>query len=62
MAFFNYVANYFQSTYKYETNDTLLAKLFYLSPAERAERLNELFDTDAFWGLELGIDSDKQGK
>ncbi|GAL32022.1 hypothetical protein JCM19240_5453 [Vibrio maritimus] len=62
MAFFNYVANYFQSTYKYETNDTWLAKLFYLSPAERAARLNELFDTDAFWGLEIDKDSDIQGK
>ncbi|GMQ48991.1 hypothetical protein [Vibrio sp. 10N] len=62
MAFFNYVANYFQSTYKYETKDTLLGKLFYLSPAKRAERLNELFNTEAFWGLETNKDNNNQIK
>lgn len=51
MTFFNFVANYFQATYKYEDNNSLLGKLFYVSPAERAERLNELFGTDAFWGI-----------
>ncbi|GAL17876.1 hypothetical protein JCM19235_6429 [Vibrio maritimus] len=60
MAFFNYVANYFQSTYKYESRDTLLSRLFYLSPVERAERLNELFETDAFWGVNTKIEESEQ--
>ncbi|WP_234497002.1 hypothetical protein [Vibrio maritimus] len=60
MAFFNYVANYFQSTYKYESRDTLLSRLFYLSPVERAERLNELFETDAFWGLSIKNEESEQ--
>lgn len=60
MTFFNFVANYFQATYKYEDNDSLLGRLFYVSPVERAERLNELFSTDAFWGLSSFAQTQKQ--
>ena len=49
MTIYDYVANYIQSTYKYEKTQGFWARLFYLSPAERIQRLNEIFDTNKFW-------------
>lgn len=49
MTIYDYVANYIQSTYKYEQTQGFWARLFYLSPAERIQRLNEIFDTNKFW-------------
>ncbi|MDF2155130.1 hypothetical protein [Vibrio sp. CAU 1672] len=49
MTIYDYIANYIQSTYKYEKNQGFWARLFYLSPAERVQRLNEIFDTNKFW-------------
>ena len=49
MTIYDYVANYIQSTYKYEKTQGFWARLFYLSPAERIQRINEIFDTNKFW-------------
>lgn len=49
MTIYDYVANYIQSTYKYDKTQGFWARLFYLSPAERVQRLNEVFDTNKFW-------------
>lgn len=49
MTIYGYIANYIQSTYKYEKTQGFLARLFYLAPTERIVRLNEIFDTDQFW-------------
>ncbi len=49
MTIYDYVANYIQSTYKYDKTQGFWARLFYLSPAERVQRLNEIFDTNKFW-------------
>lgn len=49
MGVYDYVANFIQSTYKYEKKQGILARLFYMTPAERVQRLNDVFDTDKFW-------------
>ncbi|MCG9725157.1 hypothetical protein [Vibrio brasiliensis] len=49
MTIYDYIANYIQSTYKYEKTEGFWARLFYLTPEQRVQRLNEIFDTDKFW-------------
>lgn len=49
MTIHDYVAKFIQSTYKYEKTQGILARLFYMTPAQRVQRLNEIFDTNNFW-------------
>ena len=49
MTIYDYIANYIQSTYKYEKTEGFWARLFYMTPEQRVQRLNEIFDTDKFW-------------
>ena len=49
MTIYDYVANFIQSTYKYEKTRGFWARLFYMTPAQRVQRLNEIFDTNNFW-------------
>ncbi len=48
MTFYDGIANHIQSTYKYEKTQGFWARLLYMSPAQRVQRLNEVFDTDKF--------------
>jgi|GEM_PF-2383415 len=50
MSFLTYIAKFSQSSYKHEKKEGVLARLFYLSPAQRMKRLNELFGDDERWG------------
>ncbi|MGF1777265.1 hypothetical protein [Vibrio nomapromontoriensis] len=45
----DYIANFIQLTYKYDKTEGFLARFFYLTPAQRIQRLNSIFDTDDFW-------------
>ncbi|ARC95058.1 hypothetical protein TW78_09465 [Vibrio coralliilyticus] len=45
----DYLAHFIQSTYKQEKVTGGWARLFYLTPTQRIQRLNELFETDQFW-------------
>ncbi|KJY91462.1 hypothetical protein TW84_08240 [Vibrio neptunius] len=49
MTLHDYLAHFIQSTYKEEKTTGLWARVFYLTPAQRVHRLNELFQTDQFW-------------
>lgn len=49
MTIYDHVAKFIQSTYKYEKNQGFWAKFLYVTPAQRVQRLNEIFDTNKFW-------------
>lgn len=49
MTIHDYIANFIQSTYNYEKTQGFWARLFYMTPAQRVQRLNEIFDTKEFW-------------
>lgn len=49
MTTYDYIAKFIQSTYQHEKTRGLLARIFYMTPAQRVQRLNEIFDTNKFW-------------
>ena len=49
MTTYDYIAKFIRSTYPHERTRGLLARIFYMTPAQRVQRLNEIFDTNKFW-------------
>lgn len=49
MTTYDYIAKFIHSTYQHERTRGLLARIFYMTPAQRVQRLNEIFDTNKFW-------------
>ena len=49
MTIYDYVAKFIQSTYKSEKTQGFWARFLYITPAQRVQRLNEIFDTNKFW-------------
>ncbi|HDM8227469.1 TPA: hypothetical protein P0E37_001927 [Vibrio campbellii] len=58
MSVFRYIVNFIQTSHNYEMKRGLLAKMFYLTPAERIQRLDEVFDTTQFSEEALSLVSD----
>ena len=49
MTTYDYIAKFIHSTYQHEKTRGVLARIFYMTPAQRVQRLNEIFDTNKFW-------------
>lgn len=45
----NHFAEILNRSYRYDKKTGWLAQCFYLTPAQRIERLNEIYATDKFW-------------
>ena len=58
MSAFRYIVNFIQTSHNDEMKRGLLAKMFYLTPAERIQRLDEVFDTTQFSEEALSLVSD----
>ncbi|WP_045413726.1 cupredoxin domain-containing protein [Vibrio owensii] len=58
MSAFRYIVNFIQTSHNHEMTHGLLAKMFYLTPAERIQRLDEVFDTAQFSEEALSLVSD----
>ena len=49
MTTYDYIAKFIRSTYPHERTRGLLARIFYMTPAQRVQRLYDIFDTNKFW-------------